>query len=516
MKVAIYCRLSEEDQGKLSQNDDSASIQNQKAMLIQYASSNGWIVYDIYSDDDYAGSDRTRPEFHRLIMDARDRKFDIVLCKTQSRFTRELELVEKYIHGLFPRLGIRFISVVDSADTDNKGNKKARQINGLVNEWFLEELSDNIRAVLTSRREQGYHIGSFAPYGYQKDPNLKGHLIIDPEAAAVVREIFWLYAAGSGKQAIAQTLNDRGVPNPTEYKRLHGMLRNKRKQSGTLWGYFTISNILQSEVYIGNMIQGKTGVVSYKNHRKVAYPQEQWFVVKGTHDPIISQELWDKVQNLISEKATTNPKATEGKFAGKVRCMHCGARMQSIKSGEKRGFKCVTHTLSHDSCVGASISLRKLERIVAAELFVLSEELLDCDVLEQEIDPFPDLKVQKANTQFLIASTGGKIQKSQASMRTLYMNKVKGSIKEAEYLDLLLDVTDEKVSYEKELEELTQQLAQINQTLCQNANRKELVQRYVGTRELSKEMVSVLIDSVFVGKRDPITRQTPVEIQWNF
>ena len=241
MKVAIYCRLSAEDRDKLSIEDDSGSIQNQKAMLIKYASSNGWTIYDIYSDDDYAGTDRSRPEFNRLIEDASDRQFDIVLCKSQSRFTRELELVEKYINGLFPRIGIRFVSLVDSADSESKGNKKARQINGLVNEWFLEELSENIRSVKTSQRLRGYHIGSFAPYGYMKDPDEKGHLIIDPEAAKVIRKIFQLYLEGKGKQVIARTLNEAGIPNPTEYKRQHGMVRNKKVQSSSLWGYFTIS-----------------------------------------------------------------------------------------------------------------------------------------------------------------------------------------------------------------------------------------------------------------------------------
>mgnify|MGYP003293416679 CR=1 FL=1 len=124
LKVAIYCRLSEEDRNKQTETDDSGSIQNQKAMLMQYAIEQGWELFRIYSDDDYAGADRRRPEFNRLLQDAEARKFDIVLCKTQSRFTRELELVEKYIHGLFPIWGIRFISIVDNADTANKGNKK--------------------------------------------------------------------------------------------------------------------------------------------------------------------------------------------------------------------------------------------------------------------------------------------------------------------------------------------------------------------------------------------------------
>ena len=132
MRAAIYCRLSEEDKGK-ADGADSGSIQNQKMLLTQYADAQGWEIYDIYSDDDYAGADRNRPEFNRLLNDAEAKRFGIVLCKTQSRFTRELELVEKYIHGLFPVWGIRFVSVADNCDTDDPGNKKTRQINGLVN-----------------------------------------------------------------------------------------------------------------------------------------------------------------------------------------------------------------------------------------------------------------------------------------------------------------------------------------------------------------------------------------------
>lgn len=138
--------------------------------------SRGWDIYRIYSDDDYTGSDRRRPEFNRLLEDAEAHKFDIILCKTQSRFTRELELVEKYIHGLFPLWGIRFVSVVDNADTAIRGNKKSRQINGLVNEWYLEDMSENIRSVLTSRRQNGFHIGSLPSTDTRKTPTEKDTL----------------------------------------------------------------------------------------------------------------------------------------------------------------------------------------------------------------------------------------------------------------------------------------------------------------------------------------------------
>ena len=257
MTVAIYCRLSEEDRNKQTETDDSGSIQNQKSMLIAYAMEQGWDIYHIYSDDDYTGADRKRPEFNHLLEDAKRRKFDIILCKTQSRFTRELELVEKYIHGLFPVWGIRFVSIVDNADTANKGNKKSRQINGLVNEWYLEDMSENIRSVLVNRRKNGFHIGAFSLYGYKKDPEQKGHLLIDEEAAAVVREVFVLFSQGYGKTAIARMLNDRGIPNPTEYKRLHGLrYQQPKRKNSTLWKYFAVSDMLANEIYIGNMVQG--------------------------------------------------------------------------------------------------------------------------------------------------------------------------------------------------------------------------------------------------------------------
>ena len=144
LKAALYLRLSREDRNKINKEDDSESIVNQQAMLLDYCTQNGFDVYDIYNDEDFSGSDRDRPDFNRMIEDARDRKFSLILCKTQSRFARDMELVEKYINGLFPIWGIRFIGIVDNADSENKANRKSRQISSLVDQWYLEDLSDNI------------------------------------------------------------------------------------------------------------------------------------------------------------------------------------------------------------------------------------------------------------------------------------------------------------------------------------------------------------------------------------
>ena len=181
--VAIYCRLSKEDLDENKIDNLSRSIQNQKSMLTDFAEINGWQIFDIYCDDNLSGVARDRPEFNRLIRDASLRKFNIILCKNQSRFTRDMQLVEKYIHGLFPIWGIRFVGMVDGADTSVKGNKKARQINGLVNEWYLEDMSENIKSSLDDLRRKGHHIGAWVRYGYMKDPNQKGHIIPDPVAA---------------------------------------------------------------------------------------------------------------------------------------------------------------------------------------------------------------------------------------------------------------------------------------------------------------------------------------------
>ncbi len=516
MRAAIYCRLSDEDRGKKNQTDDSDSILNQKAMLIKYASSNGWPIYDIYSDDDYTGANRNRPEFNRLIQDAKARRFEVILCKTQSRFTREVELVETYIHGLFPRLGIRFIGIVDNADTDDKGNKKARQINGLVNEWFLEELSENVRAVLTNRRQNGYHIGSFAPYGYQKDPLQKGHLIIDEEAARIVREVYELYAQGLGKQGIARFLNEQGVPNPTEYKRLHGLERNKKSRGSGLWSYFTISDMLVNQVYIGNMVQGKSEVASFKTQEKVPVPKERWIVVKNTHAPIIDQALWNQVQEIIALKATVAPVQAEGKFAWKVRCIHCGSRLHSVKNGNKRGFKCERHALAHDACVGAYISLPKLERIVAAQLQILSDELLDAQTLEESIDLYPDLRDMQTQIQEEIRVYERKMEVCNTGLRNLYLDKVKRVITDTEFREVSMDFKTEKERLAMQISSCQKKLKEIEITLVQKVNRKKLVQQYTGTRQLSKEMIDILVDYVLVGRRNPVTKETPVEIHWKF
>ena len=517
-RVAIYCRLSEEDRNKQSETDDSNSIQNQKSMLLQYSLEQGWEVYNIYSDDDYTGSDRRRPEFNKLLNDAKDHKFDIVLCKTQSRFTRELELVEKYIHGLFPIWGIRFISIVDNADTANKGNKKSRQINGLVNEWYLEDMSENIKSVLTDRRKNGHHIGAFALYGYKKDPDIKGHLIIDEEAAQVVREVFTLFSQGYGKTAIARILNDRGIPNPTEYKRLHGLRwRTPQGKNSTLWKYYAISDMLVNEIYIGNMVQGKYGSVSYKTKQNKPRPKSEWYIVEGTHEPIIDRELWDKVQALIAQKAKPFTVGTIGLFAKKARCMNCGYVMRSNKQSDGRRYLgCSSRHVSKDACIGSFISVPKLEQAVITEINKLSAAYLDKDELEQSVTFNSDVRGKQKALKEEIEAYQSKIAEYTKGIRELYLDKVKGILSEQDYLDLSKDFSTQKERLEKLVIDTQKQLDVIERKIQAGDNKRQLIEQYTNLEHLNREIVEKLIDYILVGKKDPVTKEVPIEIHWNF
>lgn len=517
MKAALYCRLSEEDRNKHCATDDSNSIQNQKAMLLQYAAQCGWEVTRIYSDDDYTGSDRQRPAFRQLLLDAEQRQFDIILCKTQSRFTRELELVERYIHGLFPVWGIRFVSIVDHADTASKGNKKSRQINGLVNEWYLEDLSENIRSVLDSRRRNGLHIGAFALYGYRKDPYRKGHLLIDDTAAAVVREVFRLYASGMGKTAIARLLNERGIPNPTEYKRQLGLrYKQPHTPNSTLWRYSSIAAMLTNPIYIGTMVQGRYGSVSYKTRQNKPRPKKDWYVVENTHEAIISRELWERVQALLAQRSKPFGNGHIGLFAGKVICAGCGYAMRTSVSRGVRYLKCGSRSLAGNVCEGSFIRLDRLEQLVREELQSLSEQYLDRAALEGNVVFAGGAEQELSERQREVALYQQRVAEYTHAVRCLYMDKVKGVLSGDVYAEVFQSIQKDRESCQRLLHEAAGRAERLKERLQAGESRQMLVDRYLHPEQLCREAVEWMVDHIEVGKRIPGTRHVPVCIHWLF
>ncbi len=518
--VGIYNRLSEEDRDKLNEFDESQSIQNQKSMLISYAISQGWEIYNIYSDDDYRGSDRDRPAFNQLMKDAEAGKFNIVLCKSQARFTRELELVEKIIHGQFVEWGIRFVGYADNADTALPGNKKARQINGLVNEWYLEDLSDNIRTVLTDHRRKGMHIGAFALYGYRKDPEQKGHLIIDEEAAEVVRLVFDLYASGMGRTSIAKYLNERGIPNPTEYKRIHGLRYKGSNQYGSYWKYFAISDMLRNEMYIGNMVQGKYRNPSYKSKHSKPVPKEQWIIVENTHEAIIDRALWDKVQTMLDERAKPMCTGEIGLWARKTKCMYCGYTMSSHKSKDLYYLRCPSrYALGIDSCQGGIIPQRFLEKAVLTELNGIIEQFFDETEAQKNLLIREKNASEKKRLQREISDYQKKAEDLEKAIRNSYVDKAKGIITEQEFLSFRDSFQTEIQLCRSKVELSSKALDNLKQEAAHERSMEEVFNKYRNIEQLDRTIVDMLIDHIEIGRNDHKVHKSdlpPIRIHWKF
>lgn len=282
-RAVFYLRLSREDQGRGEQ--ESESIENQRLLLEEYARKNHFIITGEYADEDYSGLSDERPGFKRMLRDAKKGLFSVILAKSQSRFSRNMSHIERYLHREFPLMGIRFIGVVDGVDTAVAANKKARQIYGLVNEWYCEDLSENVRAVLHRKVREGQFIGSSAPYGYKKKETDRHCLAVREREAATVKRIFELYAEGCSVREICRRLDRMGISPPQAGK------------NG--WNGVTVKRMLTNEVYLGHLLQGKSAVRSYRDSARIYYPKKDWVRRENTHEAIIAKELFEQVQKRL-------------------------------------------------------------------------------------------------------------------------------------------------------------------------------------------------------------------------
>lgn len=517
--VAIYCRLSDEDRNKSSATDDSESIQNQKLLLTKYAVERGWAIYNIYSDDDYSGLDKERPEFNKMLNDAEDRKFNIILCKHQSRFTRDMELVEKYLHGMLPAWGIRFVSVTDNADTSEKGNKKSRQINGLVNEWYCEDISEAIRATFNAKREAGKFIGSFASYGYIKDPKDKNKLIIDEEAANVVKQIYDWYLQGNGTQHVAYMLNEKGIPNPTKYKQNQGLnFRNVAQTDGFgLWNKVTVKRILKNELYLGNMVQSRTTRISYKDKRKIELPPSRWIIVKDTHEAIVNEKTFDEVQKRMASRVRSTGKGTTHIFASKVRCLDCGSTMNKVSQGKYSYLRCKLYCVDpkKELCTRHSISLDKLTSNVSEKVRNYINKYCDDDYLARELMKEQDINNRVTTLERNIKALDKRNKEIEITLTSAYRDKANGNMSEIEYRIIGSNLTAEMENQPAKRKELGDELERVKNSMSELDKWIEAVQKYKDFEQLTPGMVNELIDYIEVGEKNKGTGEQKIVIHWN-
>lgn len=454
-----------------------------------------------------------------MLAAAKAKKFQIVLCKSQSRFTRDMELVEKYIHGLFPIWGIRFIAVADNADTEIKGNKKARQINGLVNEWYLEDLSENVRMVFDLKRREGQYIGGFPIYGYKKDPANKNHIIIDPEAAEVVRQIFQWSLEGRGKQNIAAMLNDAGVLNPTRYKAERGWTCNHpAKNDFGLWNKTTIWRILHNEMYTGVMIQGRRKKVSYKSKVLIDVPKDQWYRVEGTHEAIIDRETFDTVQQNLALRSKTDGSGEVHLLSGLVKCMDCGSTMSkttNCQQGRPRVsyLRCKLYADSGKSklCTRHSIRLDKLEELVSDRIRYYVQTYYKLDPLDIQ----PSRDTQREALEQEQKALKAQLEKRSQALKTLYLDKVSGILTDGQFTDLNHTFLKEKARLEQRLSKIEAELSD-QEKPQQQADLMERAKELLKLETVPRELVAALVEKIEIGERNPDTGEQEVRITWNF
>ncbi len=508
-KAAVYVRLSKEDRNKVNKDDDSESIINQQTMLLDYCRQHGWEVYDVYNDEDFSGSDRERPDFNRMIADARDHRFDTILCKTQSRFARDMEIIEKYINGLFPIWGIRFISVIDNHDSDNKSNKKARQINSLIDQWYLEDLSENVRATLAAKRKQGLWVGAFAPFGYIKDPENRNRLIVDEEAAAIVKYVFSLYLQGFGITAVARRLNEEKIPNPATYKQQHGQpFQNINGQCSAIWHAYTVQRMLSNQVYIGNTVQGTCENISYKSSKKRRKPREEWDIVAHTHEPIIDADTFEQVQRLRKSKPKCSRTGKPNLFAAKVRCLKCGGSMRVYYTHRQRFFRCATAYFAKHRCEGTFVSENVLQREVLRQIRSLFAAYVDEEPVMKAACLHRSPTAEQAFLQQRLHRLEQDIAKIDARLKAVYLDKLDGVITAQDYPDIKREFQTEREALVRAKNRLSEEMA----AAAKETAPSDSIEKWKDLQEPDYLTISTLIDYLEVGgdKNNRI-----IHIHWN-
>ncbi|MGM9781325.1 MAG: recombinase family protein [Candidatus Cryptobacteroides sp.] len=367
-EVSLYERLSREDGDRL----ESDSIINQQRMLEDYCGRHPELhVVDHYSDDGFTGTNFDRPAFKRLLEDIETGKVNCVIVKDLSRFGRDYIDMGYYLERYFPAHGVRFIAINDGVDSERGPYDMMLPLKNVFNAQYAKDISEKVRSAFEVKQRRGEFVGAFASYGYLKDPENHNHLVIDPVAGAVVRRIFEMAAAGMGQVRIALTLNEEKVPCPSEYKRLMGekYTNSKKLDSTRYWTYATVHRMLRNEMYLGNMVQHRSVRPTMHGKAQKADPSE-WIVAEGTHDAIVSRELWDTVQAQVAKNSRTPDfEQNVGLFAGFLKCADCGRAMVKTRRGDKLYYSCGSYRrYGATACTCHGICQNDLEKIILKDL----------------------------------------------------------------------------------------------------------------------------------------------------
>ena len=468
-----------------------------------------------------------RPDFDRLIKDCESGKINLVLCKSQSRFSRDMGVIEYYLHNKFIEWGVRFVSIVDNADTNIESNKKSRQINGLINEWYLDDLSQNIKKSLKNKREDGLFMGSFASYGYERDE--EGHkLVVDPVAAEVVKKIFKMYADGYGYHRICEYLNNNNIPPRSVYKKQKGskFVCSNCDLETVRWNPDTIAQMLKNEVYIDNLVQGKTTHVSYKNHKKKKVAEKDWIRCENAHEAIIDMDTWNKVQSILGTHYRVKKNGQINYFTRKVYCSCCGKafmrnefKVKSEKTGRRSYMQCKGNKKFHICDNNKSIRTDKLEEILLNAINDLLNNYYDKNNLKELYENGYEQDNNIESIKALIKEKENltkKINDNKNYYRNLFEEKVKGVLNEDMFQMMSKDYFNEIENMMKRIEIIDMQIEELKINKKEKKQADDILKKYKHIKTLNKVILDEFIDKVYIGEIDKDNNTRNIEIEWNF
>ncbi len=518
--VALYIRLSQEDEDNGQDKQESNSVTSQKTLLNEFIEEHDdLIVYDTYIDDGFTGTDFNRPSFQRLLEDMRNGNINCVIVKDLSRLGRNYIEVGNYIEQVFPLFNIRFIAINDSVDSFKNPastNTILVPFKNLINDEYARDTSTKIRTSLNGKKKKGEFVGAFPSYGYIKDPKDKHKLAIDEVAADIVRKIFyWNVNEGLGKIAICHRLNELGILNPTGHKKLElgQNYNNYGIQDNTYtWTPSTVRNILNNEVYIGNTVQGKRRTKSYKVHKVEAVPKEEWVRVENTHEAIIDKETFKKAQELSRRDTKVSQKTNElSIWAGFLKCADCGRAMNKKSSTNKSGSKyeyyiCSTYRKkSNKLCTKHTIKEELLEKAVVQAINLHIDLLINTEEIIKQINQSSFQNLKNENIENMIMTKQNEISKISNFKRTLYEDWKNADITREEYLEY-------KQKYENDIERLKLNIERLQNEKQKYENQHQSSNKWIekfreqkGITELSRDIMMELIDGIYVHDNGNIT-----------
>ena len=506
-RAGLYARISVENERKR----ESDTIGTQIQLLKDFVSEREDIqTIDIYCDDDISGTDFIRPEFSRMMNDVREGRIDCIVVKDLSRLGRNYLETGEYIEMVFPFLDVRFIAITDQFDTKYQQADLSVQIKNMANEMYARDISKKICSAKKNFQQQGKFAGSRAPYGYIIDPDDKQHLLIDPETADIVLEMFELVAAGYTLHRVAVMLNDRGIASPG--RRMYDTgASTSDKFKNSKWVMQTVGRILQNQVYLGWMVGGRYRSEYFENGRKdcMSVPKEDWIIVKGTHEPIVTEELFNKVQLYFEEnkkKGGLSAKVeSKGKrnnlFKGKLRCGECG-RSMNLRTKHNHGkdsewYICYMHEHYNSSyCPKKGVKRDFLDATVLRLIQTQIKLFLDAQEIVRQLNQLPSSKTRYKIYQDQIRGVKKQIDHYMKLKTSLYTDFAEGTKSEDAYMQRGQEYAAKADELRIFLAELEKGAKKYSMDYIGSSHWEEKVQEYKNCTELSAEMVDAFIDTI--------------------